>query len=344
VCIKEICYNSKMSLLFRKTIDWEILDSIKKSKHILLHLHVKPDPDSLGSALAMYWFCKKINKKCTLIRGDGPLNQNLSFFPGFENIALKKYSEINLAEFDLFIILDSASPQMISRETEIEFPPNLKTIVIDHHKTNLKYGNLNLIDSNASATCEIVFYLFKKWGVKIDQNMAAGLYLGIFADTGGFRHPSTTVTTFQAVLELVKIYPNFSELIESLGKNNYPDQVYFQSIGLNNLEILLDNKLALTIIPLEKIQEKNINLDYVMGGDLANFLIGVKDWQVGLILIEIKKNKFSGNLRSKQNIDVSKIAEYFGGGGHKNAAGFDNVEIPIETLKEKIITEIKNIL
>jgi phosphoesterase RecJ-like protein len=97
----------------------EAFDFIKESDSILLHLHPKPDPDSIGSALATYHALRSIGKKVTIMAGDTPLPEVFSFLPGFDDIVHKNYFEIDLNDFDLFIILDSGSKQMVSRKEEI---------------------------------------------------------------------------------------------------------------------------------------------------------------------------------------------------------------------------------
>ncbi len=105
-------------------------DEIKNARHTLLHLHPKPDPDSIGSALAMYHALKGLGKEVTIIKGDSELPEIFAVLPGYDAIAHKNYFELDLSGFNLFIIQDSGSKQMISRKGEVVFPPMLKTIVL----------------------------------------------------------------------------------------------------------------------------------------------------------------------------------------------------------------------
>jgi bifunctional oligoribonuclease and PAP phosphatase NrnA len=109
---------------YKQIVD-QILEEIKKSDNILLHLHPRPDGDSIGSALAMHHVLKSLGKKTTVIKGDSPLQKNLSFLSGYDEILEKNYFEIDINDFDLFIILDAASPEMISKIKPVIFPPNL---------------------------------------------------------------------------------------------------------------------------------------------------------------------------------------------------------------------------
>ena len=117
-----------------------ILDEIKKAKKILLHLHPRPDGDSVGSSLAMMQVIEGMGKDVVVIKGDSPLPKYLSSLPGFSKIVEKNFFEVDLSEFDLFISQDSGSFNMISNLGDIKFPETMKVIVIDHHISNTNYG------------------------------------------------------------------------------------------------------------------------------------------------------------------------------------------------------------
>lgn len=316
----------------------EILDVIKESENILLHLHPKPDPDSFGSALAMKFILEKMDKKATVIKGDTSLSESFNFLPGYGDIVEKNYFEIEKDEFDLFIILDSGSRQMISREGEIEFPENLKTIVIDHHKTNENYADINLVSVESSSTSELVFDLATEWGIDIDENIANNILIGIYGDTGGFRHPNTTSHTFKVASVLTEISSSFSSMISSLNLNKPIDLFYFTKLALNNLELHFDNRVAITTVSLDEMEKENIDPEKVSGNDIPNTFISFKDWEVGISLSEKEENKIGISFRSK-SIDVSKIAQELGGGGHELASGA-LLECSIEEAKKQVLEAV----
>ena len=130
-----------------------ILTAINKATKVLLHCHPSPDPDSVGSALAMKFALGQLGKTSVVISGDSPIPEAFKHFPGAEEIERKNFLEVNLSEFDLFIVLDSASLGMISRRGEIKFPESLDVVVIDHHRSNEGFGRINLIEPSSPATC-----------------------------------------------------------------------------------------------------------------------------------------------------------------------------------------------
>lgn len=327
-----------MKTEFKETAD-QILNTINESKNILLHLHVKPDPDSFGSALAMKFALEKLGKKVTLIKGDTPLSESFAFLPGYSDIVEKNYFEIDLDEFDLFVILDSGSKEMISREQEIIFSEKLKTIVIDHHQTNENYADINLVNIESSSTAELVFDLLKYWNIEIDQNIANNILIGIYGDTGGFRHSNTTSHTFSVASDLTKISSEFSEMISAMNLNKPEDLFYYSKIALNNVEIFFDDRVAVTTVSLDEMKENNINPEKVSGNDIPNMLIGFKNWEIGISISEKEENKIGISFRSKK-IDVSKIAQEIGGGGHKLASG-SFLECSISEAKEKVLKAVE---
>jgi bifunctional oligoribonuclease and PAP phosphatase NrnA len=163
-----------------------IWKEIDRSKSILLHLHPGPDGDSVGSALAFYHALIRAGKNVTLIQGDSLLPQNLSHLPGTNKIVTKNINQMDLSTFDLFIILDSASFNQITKLNNFKLPKRLKTIVIDHHQSNEKFGKINMVIPNSPATAQIVYDFLVYRKIKITPQIAACLFIGIFTDTGGF--------------------------------------------------------------------------------------------------------------------------------------------------------------
>src|SRR3989344_7317983 len=144
----------------------EIWNAIKGAKKILLHLHPNPDPDSVGSALAMSHALRALGKSVTVIKGDSPMPEYLSFLPGYEAILAKNYLEIEPTDFDLFLMLDISQLNRVTGLGEVKFPSTLKTILIDHHVTAEPFAGLNLIAPEYPATAQILYDLFGEWKIK----------------------------------------------------------------------------------------------------------------------------------------------------------------------------------
>ena len=205
----------------------QIKSRIDQSESILLHLHPSADADSLGSALAMYFYLKTLNKKVTLISGDTSIPLYLQQLPGVEQIQPFNFFDIDQSQYDLFIILDSADLNQISKRGRVEFAPHLFTITIDHHPYNPKFSQLNYIDPNAPATCQIIYQLLSSWHAEITPSVAINLFLGIYHDTGGFKYDKTSPQTFTIASKLTSINPDFPKFIFEIENNNSREQLFF---------------------------------------------------------------------------------------------------------------------
>ncbi|HOR02073.1 MAG TPA: DHH family phosphoesterase [Candidatus Woesebacteria bacterium] len=311
-----------LSFKFTSKKIWREID---RSHKILLHLHPGPDGDSVGSALAFYHVLKNIGKDVSLIQGDNSLPTNLSTLPGADKILPQNIFQVDLTQFDLFIILDSSSPRQVTRLGEFKFPKNLKTIVIDHHSSNEKFGKINLVVPHSPATAQVLFDFFAVRNIKITPKIAACLYAGIYTDSGGFKYVGTTHKTLTIASQLAKIYPKFSQLIFDIENNDPPERLKLISLLLASIEVYYSDQVALASLSYQDIKthglEAAVSASY---SDVANMIKSVIGWNIALVFVEIQPQtvKVSFRTRDSQTYDLSKIAlATKSGGGHRAAAG-----------------------
>lgn len=320
-----------------------ILDAIKTSKHILLHCHPYPDPDSIGSVLAMSHVLKSMGKNVTPIIGDAKYPSNLESLPNHDWIISRKYSEVDSGQFDLFIILDSSSPSQISQLTEVVFPKTMNTIVIDHHKTNLSFGDINLIDASSSSTCQIVYDLLNLWKVEIDPDIAICLLLGIYADSGGFKYQNANSETIRVVSELAKIYPNYHKFVFDLENYRQPVELEMMGMALSSIEKHFSNKVVFSVVTYQQLKERKIPKESAMEGLIGGMLRSVTGWDLVASLVEAEPEVITVSLRTRDEsqFDVSSVAKTIGekGGGHRGAAG-TTIHLPIEKAKKELLKTI----
>lgn len=323
-----------------------ILDSIKQSKKILLNCHPYPDPDSIGSVLSMEVALSKMGKNVTCIGGDSQYPDYLNSLPNRDKIQKKSYLDIDPNEYDLFIILDSSSPSQISQKEGFVFPEGMKTIVIDHHKTNSKFGNINLVDSESSSTSEIIYKLFNTWGIEIEQNIALYLLLGIFADTGGLKYPNATTETIKIFSELSLIYPNYHPFVFEFENNKKPVELEMMGLALSNLRKFYSDQVVFSVVSNKEIKNRNISKEDAMEGLIGNALRSVVGWNIVASLVEAEPDIVTVSLRTRDenSYDVSVIAKSIGenGGGHRGAAGTTIHKPPEEAITDlsRTISEI----
>jgi len=328
-----------------KILGKKIWKEIDRAKNILLHLHPGPDGDSVGASLAFYFILKKMGKNVTVISGDHQLPQNLSTIPGADQIISQNFFQTNLSQFNLFIILDSSSLNQISRNGKIIFPKNLKTIVIDHHFSNEKFANINLIVPKYSSTCQILYDLFGLRKIKISKNIAACLFVGIYTDTGGFKYFNPTYKTFDIASKLARLYPKFDQLIFDIENNDQPDHIKFISLLLNSVENYFSNHIAIASISYDEIKKNNLDNSFNNSSTVTNMLKSVVGWDIAMTFIEFQPNIVKVNFRTRdpKTYDLSKIAASTGsGGGHKAAAGA-TIQKSLPEAKEFLLNIIKKL-
>lgn len=308
-------------------------DIIKNAKKILLLSHVNPDGDTLGSMCAMYsMILKRFKKKADMsIVSNIPFNYR--FLPNVE--LAQRYFDKSLV-YDLVITLDVAAIDRV-KETKIFFDKAKCTINFDHHKTNPSFGDYNLIEPEASSCGEVLFNYFKQNNWEFTEDAAICLYTAIMTDTGNFRFENTSPNTFRAVADLVELGANPNKLYKLCYESKTKNLVMFQNYCVNKAEFLNDNKIVYTTVYKKDLEKFSAGDDYTDG--IAETLRAIDSTEVSFVVKEVESKVTKVSMRSK-HIDVAKICELFGGGGHTYAAGC-TIKASVKDSIEKLLREIK---
>ena len=313
-----------------------IIDYINRSNDFIVTSHISPDGDNIGSTLSMYNSLKKLKKNVYYVLDDTP-PKNLEFL--LKDVNILKSNEFNIDKFNI-ISLDCGDRKRICLSDEIKDKAQ-KIICIDHHASNDKYGDYNYIDINASSTCELVYNVLvaynKKYNIDlIDENIATFLYTGLVTDTGNFMYSNTHPTSFDMAKNLLLKGAKKENIIQNIFQSNSAN--YYKLLGeaLNTLDII-NNKVACISITKEMLKRNIISFNDVDG--ITSYTRDIEGIEVGILLKEKKDNEIKVSLRSKSYVDVSKIAQSFGGGGHIKAAGC-TIYDTIENAKKKIIDSV----
>lgn len=308
-------------------------DIIKNAKKILLLSHVNPDGDTLGSMCAMYSvILKRFKKKADMsIVSNIPFNYR--FLPNVE--LAQRYFDKSLV-YDLVITLDVAAIDRV-KEAKIFFDKAKCTINFDHHKTNPSFGDYNLIEPEASSCGEVLFNYFKQNNWEITEDAAICLYTAIMTDTGNFRFENTSPNTFRAVADLVELGANPNKLYKLCYESKTKNLVMFQNYCVNKAEFLNDNKIVYTTVYKKDLEKFSAGDDYTDG--IAETLRAIDSTEVAFVVKEVESKITKVSMRSKR-IDVAKICELFGGGGHTYAAGC-TIKASVKDSIEKLLKEIK---
>jgi len=293
----------------------EIINKIRIFKKIAITFHTSPDGDSLGSALALLIGLRKLNKEVYILSKEDML-QTFSFLP-YSNEVNGETSEL-IKDTECVIVLDCGDFERINANLCIE-NKKFELINIDHHLSNDLYGDLNFIDTKASAVGEIVYKVLKLLDVEIDQEISTCLYTSILTDTGCFRHSNTTAVTHSIAGKLLDTGIDFSEIHRMIFENKKSDEIKFCGEIISNITVELDGKVCIMYLSKELLEKyDSVSSDT---SDVINFGTSIDTVEVA-ILIKEAEDGVKVSLRSKSFVDVSKIAENFKGGGHIRASGF----------------------
>lgn len=288
------------------------------SESIALFMHINPDADCVGSSLAMYKYLTNLNKRVDVFLEPGEeLRDNLSILPNIEVINRYKPS----TSYDLGIALDCASPTRIGKNMlkVLESSCDIK-ISFDHHKSYSKFTDILILEPNSASTTQILYKFFKENNEKaIDLEVATCLYAGLVTDSGNFSYNSTNVETFKIASELISYGVDHS-LIARVLYLETPYNAFNLSLRVLSKAIFKFNK-KLALISFSKDDFDFTNTKLIDTDGIVNNLVNIKEVMLALSIVEIEKAEYKVGLRSKGDFDCSQIAEYFGGGGHKNASG-----------------------
>lgn len=281
---------------------------------ILVSTHIRPDPDAIGSVLAIREMLLQSGCKPHIVLEDA-CPPRCKFLPGANEIIVF----VNIrwgwkaGEFDKVIIVDAGDRERIG-EVAYLINETAGIVNIDHHRSNEHFGTLNFVYPDTAACGELLYFLQKALSLELTPTLATNLYAGLVTDTGRFRHSNTTTRSMQVGAALLEAGADASAITDHLYFDISAQDVRNIGIILGTMELHGQGEVCTMLVKLEQSIE---DPDHVV--DLARAINGV---EVAALLSEMHDGKIRVSLRSKSCVDVSEIAESFGGGGHVRAAGF----------------------
>ena len=321
----------------------QILKHIKTGRQILVASHAEPDGDCLGSLIALGLALSKLDKSVTMFNSS-PIPAVYRFLPGVERV-VKQIKEPK--EFDLAIVLDCGDLARVGGDVSVVDQIPI-VINIDHHVSNTGFGDVQLIDTGACATAEIVYRLIKALKIPFDKSIATAIYLGILTDTGSFRFSNTNPAAFAVSKAMIDIGVEPHAVAQRVFGTYSLGRIKLLNMALNSIEISENGKLSLMTISRSMLNSTGTSTEDIDG--MINYARRIEDVKVAALIHEIKNgagkfanmNRYHVSLRSDSTVDVAQIANKFGGGGHASAAGFQ-IESTLVALKEKIIRLADNL-
>ncbi len=309
---------------------------LKSAKSIALISHTSPDPDTIGSTLGLFAVLKKLGKKVD-VYCDSVLNENCNFLEDFK--LYKTESVEDFSDYDLVVSVDVPTEEKMGHYLE-PFKSHPNSLRIDHHSTSTNFGKENIVVPY-SACSILVYEIAKKLKVKLDKNIATCLYFAICGDTSIFRNNNTDSVTFKVCAELFEAGADFRLIYSEFFDKKTVPHLKLTSNTILTADINEEYKYVVMQIPLSDYEKFGASKDEYVGNLPQTYLnCGYK---IGAVL-KVKDDGIYCSLRSKFEYDVSKIAEVFGGGGHKSASACALGTFDMEVAKQKIKKAIEDYL
>lgn len=308
-----------------------VLQEIRARRRFVVTSHARPDGDGIGSALALGEILRVMGKDAEVVMHDGVprIYQNLPFA---DRVIQAGAVPASLGAEGAVILLECDS----TRRTLLEGLENYFLINIDHHASGRDFADINWIDSSVMATAELVFRLARQACVPVDPDIATCLYTALMTDTGSFMFEGTNEHTFTVGRELVLAGADPALCARHIYFGHSTAKMRLLGAALSNLH--REGPLAWIWVTQEQMTRFGAREEDCEG--LVNYALSIGDVQVAIFFRELADGRFRISLRSKGAVNVSSVAEYFGGGGHKCASGC-SIDGPLAVAVSRMVDRLR---
>jgi phosphoesterase RecJ-like protein len=324
----------------RMPLDWSpLINLVRDKQRFVLTTHVRPDGDGLGSMLALA-DCLRRRGKGVLLTVASKLPPRYDFLDPDRHVRPFAAPLDKFHEAEAVLILDTGTWNQLGDFGAFMKTLNVPRVVIDHHATQDDLGAVRLVDTTAEATGRLVFEAINALGGPLSTEAAHMLFVAVAMDTGWFRHSNTTPATFELAAALMRAGARPTEAYECLFEQNTPARLRLTGLILDRLQLTHDGRVAFTEI---------LRGDYAAAGaipqdseDLINYVRSVAGVEVGLLFMEQPRGGVKVSFRSRR-ADVAKLAEKFGGGGHRLASGA-TLPDPLDEARARVLAAVADAL
>ena len=298
----------------------KVVAKLKQYDEILLIIHENTDGDTLAAAITLSEALKKMGKNPSMICKDS-VPKPFQFLLNYQEIS----HDLLFGDFELILVIDCGDLKRTGFDERLKkMAKKKKTIInIDHHPKNdlHKIATVNLVDFKASSTSEIIWELLEKLQVEIDKEMATTLLTGLYTDTGGFKHSNTSPKTLKIAAELLRLGAKIKLITKNVSFNRTIPSMKLWGVVLNRLKKQADLSIVYSVITKDDLLNCGADYDDIAG--VVNLINSIPDAKAAILFYETEDNKIRASVRTESDgVDVSRLANLFGGGGHKKASGF----------------------
>jgi bifunctional oligoribonuclease and PAP phosphatase NrnA len=302
-------------------IDWNrFAEIIRAHQRYLLVSHVRPDCDALGSELGMALILEAIGKSVRIVNGQAT-PPNLAFIDPQKRIGVigQTVQPAELAEIEVIMVLDTSAWAQLGPMSDFIRAFRGKKVVVDHHLSSDDLAAEQFKNTTAEATGRLVVEAAEALGVALTPAMAMPLFAAVATDTGWFRFASTSSNTYRCAAKLIDAGASPAAIYNALYEQDTLGRMKLRGVILSRIEVELAGRLAHTYV-LNEDFTKTHSLPSDTE-DAINSALAIGGTQVAVIFVEQASGGFKISFRSRSAVDCSKLAEKYGGGGHKAAAG-----------------------
>ncbi len=284
---------------------------IHSARRPLLICHLSPDGDAIGSLVGLGRGLRQLGLKPTLACPD-PVPERFDYITGVEEVVEDVHDP-----FDLVITLDCSDLERVAHLAQLPAFGQVPLLNIDHHVTNLQFGDVNLVDSSVSSTVEIVLWLLDYLAISLDAELATCLLTGVVTDTRGFRTSNVTTQVMETTLRLMNAGASLPYITQHALDNRPTAAILLWKEALTTLQV--QDRMIWASISLDMRRTAG----YMGNGDagLVSFLVSASDADVAAVFVERQDGRVEVGLRAVPGLDVAQVALQLGGGGHTLAAG-----------------------
>ena len=322
-------------------IAWRpFVDLVSEHESFVLTSHQRPDCDALGSEIAMAEALESLGKKVRIVNAD-PVPSNIAFIDPHKRVEVLGVdvlpSELLASDVDLMMVLDTSAWQQLGAMGDVLRESTATKVVIDHHVSGDDLGAIVFKNDTAEANGRLVLDAIAALGVTVTEEMARALFAAIATDTGWFRFQSVSSATYSAVSKLVAAGANPAHVFSDLYEQNSLNRLHLQGTILQDIQLESEGRFAHAGVSLDDLARTGAEASDTE--DVVNRLLTVAGVEVAALLVQLEPELTKVSLRGQGDFDVRAVAEKFGGGGHRAAAGL-RIAAPLAEARRCIVEAV----
>jgi phosphoesterase RecJ-like protein len=297
----------------------QLRELCERHEGIMVLGHKDADGDTLGCSLAFGEALRALGKRVSIVMPH-PLSRKYAWMPGFDDVADRPAEG---AEIDLVLFFDAGNIARSGSAAE-HIPAHATIVNVDHHPSNSRFGDVNIIDPDASAVGQMCLDMLQHFGWPITPAMATNLYTALMTDTGGFRHENTTPRALRDAARLAALGADPSFVASMVYKSRPLTTVKLSGLAIAGMQVEMDGRLAWAKVTRKMLREAGAVM--AESEDIIDTLNSLAGLDLAIVFKEVQPKLTKISVRSRGAVDAAALCAQFGGGGHVRAAG---AEVPL---------------